>query len=85
MTAKISGVIAYGGAGWSVDGLRPYVSHVIDTFTFDRVVWGSDFPVCTLHASLEDWVAASMELVADASSDEQKKLFSVNAEKIYRL
>ncbi|MBB4123327.1 amidohydrolase family protein [Martelella radicis] len=85
VTAKISGVIAYGGADWSVESLRPYVSHVIDTFTFDRVVWGSDFPVCTLFASLEDWVAASKELVADASADEQKKLFSVNAEKVYRL
>ncbi|PRX10616.1 UNVERIFIED_ORG: putative TIM-barrel fold metal-dependent hydrolase [Martelella mediterranea] len=85
VTAKISGVIAYGGADWSVEGLRPYVSHVIDTFTFDRVVWGSDFPVCTLHASLEDWVAASKEIVADASAHEQEKLFSGNAEKVYRL
>lgn len=85
VTAKISGVIAYGGADWSTEKLRPYVSHVLDTFTFDRVVWGSDFPVCTLHASLEDWVAATKEIVADASSDEQKKLFSVNAEKVYRL
>ena len=85
ITAKVSGVIAYAGADWSTEKLRPYVSHVLDTFSFDRVVWGSDFPVCTIHASLEDWVASIRDIVADATPAEQEKLFSVNATRVYRL
>ncbi|TPW27492.1 amidohydrolase [Martelella alba] len=85
VAAKISGVIAYGGANWSVDGLRPYVSHVIERFGFDRIVWGSDFPVCTLTASLKDWVAATKTLIAGASAEEQERLFSLNAMRIYKI
>ncbi|MEO2039238.1 MAG: amidohydrolase [Martelella sp.] len=85
ITAKISGVIAYAGADWSTEKLRPYVSHVLEAFTFDRFVWGSDFPVCTIHACLEDWVASIMDIVADATPAEQEKLFSVNATRLYRL
>ena len=85
ITAKISGVIAYAGADWSTEKLRPYISHVIDAFTFDRVVWGSDFPVCTIHANLEDWVASIKEIVAKATPAEQEKLFSENATRVYRL
>ena len=85
VTAKISGVIAYAGADWNTEKLRPYISHVLDVFTFDRVVWGSDFPVCTIHASLEDWVASTQEIVAGATQQEQENLFSRNAMRLYRL
>ncbi|AJY44809.1 amidohydrolase family protein [Martelella endophytica] len=85
VTAKISGVIAYAGADWSTEKLRPYISHVLDAFTFNRVVWGSDFPVCTIHASLEDWVASAKEIVSKATPEEQENLFSRNAMRVYRL
>lgn len=85
VAAKISGIVAYAGADWTVDDLKPYVEHVIASFGWDRVVWGSDHPVCTLTADLGRWVAAIRELVAGASTDEQEKLFFRNAERIYRL
>jgi predicted TIM-barrel fold metal-dependent hydrolase len=85
IAAKISGVIAYGGDNWTVGDLRPYVEHVIDRFGWDRVVWGSDFPVCTQTASLERWVDVTHELTRGASEDERTKLLSANAERIYRL
>jgi predicted TIM-barrel fold metal-dependent hydrolase len=78
-------VIAYGGADWSVANLRPYVEHCINSFGWDRVVWGSDWPVCTLFGSLAHWVHASRELVAGCSDDEKARLFSRNAQRIYRL
>ena len=43
VAAKISGVITYAGADWSVEKLRPYVAHVLDAFTFKRVVWARIF------------------------------------------
>ena len=46
---KISGLVAYADPdGWSVDDLRPFVEHAIAVFGWDRVLWGSDWPVCTL-------------------------------------
>lgn len=85
VNAKISGVVAYARPDWTVDDLRPYVEHVIASFGWDRVVWGSDHPVCTLTANLTRWVEATHTLIAGASADEQARLLHANAERIYRL
>lgn len=86
VACKISGVVAYADpAGWTIDDLRPFVEHCIEAFGFDRLVWGSDWPVCTLTADLGRWVAATNTLVAGASDDEKARLFGLNAERIYRL
>lgn len=84
--AKISGVVAYADAGsWTVETLRPYVEHTINSFGWDRVVWGSDWPVCTLGGGLSTWVAASHALLSGCSIDERDRLLSGNARKLWRL
>ena len=86
VVAKISGVVAYADPkAWVLDDLRPYVEHVVETFGWDRVVWGSDWPVCTLNASLSVWLAASHALTRGASADEREKLFAANARRLWRL
>lgn len=85
VVCKISGILANVKPGWTVDQLRPYVEFCIETFGWDRVVWGSDHPVVTLFADLTGWVNASREIVAGASQGEQEKLFFRNAERVYRL
>lgn len=86
VTAKISGVVAYADAQtWNVETLAPYVNHVIASFGFDRLVWGSDWPVCTLGGGLATWVAATHALVTGCSEDEKAKLFSQNAKRIWKL
>ena len=85
VAAKISGVIAYAGPDWTVATLKPFVEHVIMSFGWNRVVWGSDHPVCTLTADLTKWVTATREIVSGASAEAQQKLFSRNAERIYKL
>lgn len=83
---KISGVVAYADAGsWTVESLRPYVEHTIGSFGWDRVVWGSDWPVCTLGGGLATWVAATHALIAGASADERTKLLSGNAKRMWKL
>lgn len=83
---KISGVVAYADAGsWTVESLRPYVEHTIGSFGWDRVVWGSDWPVCTLGGGLATWVAATHALIAGASPDERTKLLSANARRMWKL
>ena len=86
VTAKISGVVAYADAeNWTVEALRPYVEHVMEAFGWDRLVWGSDWPVCTLGGSLSTWVAATHALLEGASVEERTKLLSGNARRIWRL
>ena len=86
VAVKISGVVAYADPrGWTVDDVRPYVEHAIESFGWDRVVWGSDWPVCTLTASLSIWVAAAQAITLGASASERERLFSANARRIWRL
>jgi predicted TIM-barrel fold metal-dependent hydrolase/L-rhamnose mutarotase len=85
VVAKISGVVAYAGPDWTIDDIRPYVEHVIECFGWDRVVWGSDHPVCTLTANLTRWVETTRALIAGASQSEQARLLHRNAERVYRL
>jgi predicted TIM-barrel fold metal-dependent hydrolase len=85
VAAKISGIVAYAGPNWTTDDLRPYVEHIIDSFGWDRIVFGSDYPVLTLTADLSRWVSALKQIVSGASQEEQSKLFHRNAERLYRL
>jgi predicted TIM-barrel fold metal-dependent hydrolase len=86
VAAKISGVVAYADPEtWTVEDLRPFVEHVIGAFGWDRVVWGSDWPVVTLGGSLAEWVAATHALTAGCSDSERASLLSGNARKIWSL
>ena len=86
VACKISGLVAYAEPGtWSVDDLRPFVEHAIASFGWDRVVWGSDWPVCTLTGDLTRWVEATRLLMKGASVDEQAALWHRNAQRLYRL
>ncbi|MGD0184889.1 MAG: amidohydrolase [Roseiarcus sp.] len=86
VAVKISGVVAYAdGETWTVDDIRPYVEHAIGCFGWDRVVWGSDWPVCTLTASLSTWVAATHAIMSGCSDDERARLLRDNARRIWRL
>lgn len=86
VVGKVSGIIAQVKKGdWSVEQLAPAVKHTIDVFGWDRVMFASDWPVCTLGAALKDWVAAAKEIVNDQSELNQRKLFGDNAIKFYGL
>ncbi len=85
VVCKVSGILANVDATWTVDQLRPYVEFVIETFGWDRVIWGSDHFVVTLFADLTRWVAATREIISGASPDEQSKLLHANAERLYGL
>lgn len=90
VVAKISGVVAYAEAeSWTVNTLRPYVEHVIQSFGWERIVWGSDWPVCTLasnvDAGLSTWVATTHALLEGCSEDEKALLLSENARRLWKL
>ena len=83
---KISGIIAYGDPeSWTLNVLRPYFDHVVSAFGPNRLVWGSDSPVCNLGANLETWVAVTRALCNDWSKDEREALFYKNVQKIWKI
>jgi predicted TIM-barrel fold metal-dependent hydrolase len=83
---KVSGLVAYANpARWSVADLRPYVDHVLSCFGWDRVMFGSDWPVCMLSASYKQWVEALCAIVEEAGETNRRKLFHDNAIAVYRL
>ena len=86
VTCKVSGLVAYADpVKWTPEDLRPYIDHVIHCFGWDRVMFGSDWPVCTLSASYKQWLDALMFLTRDAEESQREKLFWRNAERVYRL
>lgn len=83
---KVSGIVAYADtANWTPEDLRPYVEHVIECFGWDRVMFGSDWPVCTLSATYRQWLETLLSLTSSASPAERDKLFRENATRVYRL
>jgi L-fuconolactonase len=86
LACKVSGIVASAAPGpWTADDLAPIVNHVLDEFGPDRVVFGGDWPVCTLAASYRQWMEALRSIVANRVEAEQKKLFHDNAVRVYRL
>lgn len=80
---KLSGVVTEAGSDWTTETLRPYVSHLLDTFGPGRLIWGSDWPVCTLACSYEDWIGITDELLRDLGEAERQAVLGGNAERVY--
>lgn len=86
VVGKLSGIVAYTDTStWTLDAIRPYADHTIASFGFDRMVWGSDWPVCTLAGTLSTWVGATHALLEGASGEEKAKLLSGNAKRLWNL
>lgn len=85
VNCKISGLVAYAAADWTDDDLRPWIEHVVACFGWDRLVWGGDWPVCTLGAPLARWVETTRRLFEHATEAQRVAFFHRNAERLYRL
>lgn len=83
---KISGIIARATPdAWSAEDLAPIVNHCLDAFGPDRVIFGSDWPVCTLVATYKEWVVALREIIASRPAADQRKLLHDNAARYYKV
>lgn len=81
VTCKLSGLITEADwHTWSAATIRPYAEHIIDHFGPDRVMFGSDWPVCELAASYREVLSLTRSLVPDDSP-----VFSATARRVYRI
>jgi L-fuconolactonase len=88
VVCKVSGVVTETrGADWTLDGVRPFVAHALDSFGYDRCLFASDWFVCTRCTTLPRWVAALDALLDErrATDAQRAAFFSDNATRVYRL
>ena len=82
---KISGIAMHAKGKCNPEDLAPTVDHCLDTFGSDRVIFGGDWPVCTLGAPLASWITALRQIVSTRPEETQRKLFHENAAKLFGL
>ncbi|MDH6547108.1 amidohydrolase family protein [Streptomyces sp. SAI-041] len=80
---KLSGMVTEADpAAWTVDDLRPYADTVLDAFGPDRLLFGSDWPVCTLAATYGEVLEAASQLTG---ADDRAQIFEGTAVRVYGL
>jgi len=83
---KLSGVTTEADhENWTREQLRPYIDHVIDSFGFNRIMYGGDWPVSELAGKYTDWIGVLDWATAGCTPEEKRKLFRDNGIRAYRL
>ncbi|GAA3815764.1 amidohydrolase family protein [Streptomyces chiangmaiensis] len=83
---KLSGMVTEAGwRDWSQADLRPYADTVLEAFGPERLMYGSDWPVCTLAATYGEVSRAAGALTVDLGDDERALIFEATAARVYRL
>lgn len=83
---KISGLFTEADwKGWRVEDIFPYLDVAVDAFGFDRIMFGSDWPVCLLAASYTQGCGALEEYFTLFSKAQQDSFWGENAKRFYQL
>lgn len=88
---KLSGLLTEAAASQNrslpaaIDAVRPVWDRLLDGFGPERLMWGSDWPVLTLAADLDRWVAVCEALIGELSPAEQARIWHDNASRFYAL
>lgn len=86
VACKISGLVTEANwTDWTPGQLQPYVEHVLEYFGAERVMFGSDWPVCLLAATYGEVVETTKDFTSGLSEDEQSYIYESTARKVYRL
>lgn len=83
---KISGMVTEANyKNWKPADFRPYLDTVVEAFGTDRIMFGSDWPVCLVAASYEQMIGIVQDYFSSFSKEEQDKFFGLNATTFYNL
>ena len=86
VVCKISGLVSQTPRNsWTPQDLAPIIDHCLDVFGPDRVMFAGDWPVCTLGATIREWLGALRQVVRHRPPEQQQKLFCDNAVRVYGL
>jgi L-fuconolactonase len=83
---KLSGLVTEANwDSWQTGDLRPYVESALELFGPQRMMFGSDHPVCLLASSYERVLHSFQEILSELSSTDRERIFANNAIDFYRL
>lgn len=83
---KLSGLVTEADWGaWTLDDLRPYLDVALEAFGVERLIAGSDWPVCLLASGYERWWDTLRDWAADMGEADREKIFGLTAKRVYRL
>jgi L-fuconolactonase len=86
VTCKLSGLVTEAAPGWTAAQITPYAGRLLECFGPGRLMFGSDWPVCTLAASYGEVLALARELLGGhLSPAELDAVFAGNAVTTYGL
>jgi predicted TIM-barrel fold metal-dependent hydrolase len=86
LNCKLSGIIEQiTPEDSAIDKLSPYFDACLELFGPDRILWGSDWPVCGLGGGLDSWLKCTISYASKLSEDEQSKWLYENAIKVYKI
>lgn len=84
---KLSGMVTEADhKNWTPDDLGPYVEHVVECFGLERVMFGSDWPVCLQAATYDRVIEALYSILKPAlDATHEQAVFGSNAARFYRI
>ncbi len=82
---KLSGLVTEAKPDWKTADLQPITDHLINHFGPTRMIWGSDWPVCTLASTYDQWCAATDILLASLTKADRAAILGGNAFDVYKL
>ncbi|HUT28955.1 MAG TPA: amidohydrolase family protein [Sedimentisphaerales bacterium] len=86
VSCKISGMVTEADwRQWKPEDFTPYMDTVLEAFGADRLMVGSDWPVCTVAAEYEQVIGIAADYLTKLSPDEQAAVWAQNAKRIYQV
>ena len=83
---KLSGMVTEADwHNWTPTQIQPFYETVLEAFTPQRLMAGSDWPVCTVAASYERWWQTARSWIASLSETEQADILGVTAASVYKI
>jgi L-fuconolactonase len=83
---KLSGMVTEATwKSWTQADLRPYLEVVFESFGPNRVMYGSDWPVCLVAATYDEVIGVANNFISDFSAEEQRAFWHDNAVNFYSL
>jgi L-fuconolactonase len=86
VSVKVSGLFTEANwSNWNNESFKPYLDHILQSFTPYRMMFGSDWPVCLLAASYSQTIDLMEEFAKDFSKSEQESFWAGTAKRAYKL
>ena len=83
---KISGMVTEADwKNWTREDFKPYLDIVTENFGVNRLMYGSDWPVCLVATSYEKMIGIVQDYYSSFTVSEQELIMGGNASRFYRL